>query len=75
MRCIPIAHPGLLDAPDWGDAVGVREGEVPVFWASGLTAHYALQRARPEIFITNAPGYMLITDVDSRSDIGAFKAF
>ena len=64
-----------IEAPEWGDAVGVRDDEVPVFWASGLTAQNALQRARPEIFITNAPGYMLITDVDSRADVGPFKVY
>ena len=26
-----------LDSPDHGDAVTVRAGEVPVFWACGVT--------------------------------------
>ncbi|MER9836319.1 DUF1445 domain-containing protein [Mesorhizobium sp. M0145] len=56
-----------LMAPDWGDAVEVLEGEVPVFWASSLTAQDALARAELAISITVSPGHMLITDVDARA--------
>lgn len=52
-----------LDAPDYGDAVEVREGELPVFWACGVTPQAAVARARPEICITHAPGAMLVTDL------------
>lgn len=53
-----------LDRPDWGDAVPVRAGEVPVFWACGVTPQAAILRAQPPIAITHAPGHMLIADVD-----------
>ena len=52
-----------LDAPDFGDPPVMRPGEVPVFWACGVTSLAALERAALPIFITHAPGYMLITDL------------
>lgn len=61
--------------PDWGDAIEMRRGEVPVFWASGMTARNALEHAKPDISITHSPGHMLLTDVDARADVGAFKIF
>ncbi|AZO31866.1 MULTISPECIES: DUF1445 domain-containing protein [unclassified Mesorhizobium] len=66
---------GIADlmAPDWGDAVEIMEGEVPVFWASSLTAQDALARAELAVSITVSPGHMLITDVDAQADAGVFK--
>lgn len=52
-----------LSAPDWGHVSEVRPGEVPVFWACGVTPQNAIQRARPPICITHTPGSMLIADV------------
>ena len=52
-----------LAQPDWGDAVPVLPGEVPVFWACGVTPQAVVQQARPELCITHAPGHMLITDL------------
>ncbi len=52
-----------LNRPDFGDAVTLREGEVPVFWACGVTPQAALLEAKPELAITHAPGHMFITDV------------
>ncbi|WP_316879658.1 putative hydro-lyase [Ralstonia wenshanensis] len=52
-----------LAQPDWGDAVPVQPGEVPVFWACGVTPQAVVQQARPELCITHAPGHMLITDL------------
>lgn len=57
-----------LDKPDFGDAPDMRQGDVPVFWACGVTPQSAIRRARPEIAITHEPGHMLITDL--RTDIG-----
>ncbi|WP_163969734.1 putative hydro-lyase [Oceanobacillus halotolerans] len=51
-----------LDQPDFGDRVTVKEGEVPVFWACGVTPQAVAMHARPEIMITHAPGHMFITD-------------
>ena len=52
-----------LSRPDYGDAVEVLPGEMPVFWACGVTPQAAIQRARPEFCITHAPGAMLICDL------------
>ena len=52
-----------LGRPDFGDAVTVRAGEVPVFWACGVTPQAVAREARPEIMITHAPGHMFITDL------------
>ena len=56
---------GIADAskPDFGDPVDGRDGDVPVFWACGVTPQVALASARPPFAITHAPGHMLITDV------------
>ena len=51
-----------LDQPDFGDASVVKDGEVPVFWACGVTPQLALENARPDIAITHAPGHMLVLD-------------
>lgn len=48
--------------PDYGDAVEIREGELPVFWACGVTSQAVLAMARPKLAITHAPGAMLVTD-------------
>jgi uncharacterized protein YcsI (UPF0317 family) len=59
------AEIGIADLmrPDYGDAVPIRPGEVPVFWACGVTPQVALAEARPPIAITHSPGCMLITDI------------
>ena len=52
-----------LRQPDYGDAVDVLPGEIPVFWACGVTPQAAIAQARPPFCITHAPGAMLITDL------------
>ncbi|MDR7401268.1 MAG: putative hydro-lyase [Armatimonadota bacterium] len=52
-----------LGRPDFGDPVEVREGEVPVFWACGVTPQAVALRARIELLITHAPGHMFLTDL------------
>lgn len=56
---------GIADVnkPDYGDRVDIREGEIPVFWACGVTPQAAVERAKPPIVITHAPGHMFITNV------------
>lgn len=56
-----------LSAPDYGDAVDIPQDEVPVFWACGVTPQTAIERAKPSMCITHAPGCMLVTDVPSAS--------
>ena len=64
---IHIGDPGAigiadLSRPDFGDPTPVEDGEVPVFWACGVTPQLALMRARLPFAITHAPGAMLVTD-------------
>lgn len=49
--------------PEHGEAVPIAPGEVPVFWACGVTPQVAIRTARPPIAITHSPGTMLITDL------------
>jgi uncharacterized protein YcsI (UPF0317 family) len=52
-----------LAQPDFGDAVHIEPGEIPVFWACGVTPQVALQQARLPLAITHSPGCMLVTDM------------
>ncbi len=52
-----------LDRPDFGDAVEIRAGEVPVFWACGVTPQAVAMTARPPFLITHQPGHMFVTDL------------
>lgn len=49
--------------PDFGDAVTVKDGEVPVFWACGATPQAVAMQSKPSIMITHSPGCMFISDV------------
>ncbi len=48
--------------PDFGDPTEIRDGEIPVFWACGVTPQAAAMASRPSMMITHSPGYMFITD-------------
>lgn len=52
-----------LHQPDYGDTPDMRDGDIPVFWACGVTPQAAIVAARPALAITHAPGYMLVTDI------------
>ena len=52
-----------LGAPDFGDPVEPADGDIPVFWACGVTPQAALMASRPPFAITHAPGHMFVTDV------------
>ena len=52
-----------LSRPDYGDPVEIRDGEVPVYWACGVTPQNVLLNARLPLCITHSPGHMLIADV------------
>ncbi len=52
-----------LARPDYGDPVEIREDELPVFWACGVTPQAVIAAARPDFAITHFPGSMLITDL------------
>ena len=52
-----------LTHPDFGDAVTMHPGEVPVYWACGVTPQAVAMRAKPPLMLTHAPGHMFITDL------------
>ena len=52
-----------INNPDFGEAVTINEGEVPVFWCCGVTPQSVVMSAKPPIAISHAPGHMFITDV------------
>lgn len=62
-----------LNQPDFGDAVTIREGEIPVFWACGVTSQEAVQCAlmhgKVERVMTHAPGHMVLCDNEISPDI------
>jgi uncharacterized protein YcsI (UPF0317 family) len=52
-----------LDRPDFGDPVEVRPGEIPVFWACGVTPQAVVMEVRPPLLIAHKPGHMFVTDL------------
>ncbi len=51
-----------LARPDYGDPVEIRPGEIPVFWACGVTPQAAAIASRLPFCITHAPGHMFVSD-------------
>lgn len=62
-----------LSQPDYGDPVEVRPGEVPVYWACGVTPQNVLRAAKLPLCITHAPGHMLITDVPEDAETTIYQ--
>jgi uncharacterized protein YcsI (UPF0317 family) len=64
---VHVGDPGVIGVPDlahpdFGDAVEVAPGTVPVFWACGVTPQSVVMSSKPELAITHSPGHMLVTD-------------
>ena len=53
---------GDIAVPDFGEAVTIKDGEVSVFWACGVTPQMAAMVAKPPLMITHAPGHMFVGD-------------
>jgi len=81
-RRYPLAHGGPVHIgdpeqigiadiarPDWGDPAPVGQGEVPMFWACGVTPQVAVEQAGLPLCITHKPGHMLITDVPEDAEV------
>lgn len=77
----PMAHGGPIQIgdpealgirdihdPEYGPPVTIKDGEVPVFWACGVTPQAVIANAKPALAITHSPGYMFVSDM--RSDDG-----
>ncbi|MBK4997840.1 putative hydro-lyase [Pseudomonas sp. S31] len=65
---VHVGEPGLLGIadiarPDFGDAVTLKPGEIPVFWACGVTPQAVVMASKVPFAISHAPGHMFITDV------------
>ena len=56
-----------LSKPDFGDAVPIEEGEIPVFWACGVTPQSVVMAAKPPLMISHSPGCMFVTDIPDES--------
>jgi uncharacterized protein YcsI (UPF0317 family) len=56
---------GIADItrPDWGDPQEFGRGDVPVFWACGVTPQAVALASKPPFMITHSPGHMFITDL------------
>ena len=52
-----------LSHPDYGDSVEVKQDEIPVFWACGVTPQNVMLNAKPSFAITHAPGFMFVGDL------------
>jgi uncharacterized protein YcsI (UPF0317 family) len=52
-----------LSQPDFGDPVTIKHGEIPVFWACGVTAIQAAASASLPLVITHSPGHMFVSDM------------
>ncbi|MDY5785356.1 putative hydro-lyase [Corynebacterium sp.] len=52
-----------LDNPDFGEAVDIASGEIPVFWACGVTPQSVVMDSTPDLAICHSPGKMLVTDI------------
>jgi uncharacterized protein YcsI (UPF0317 family) len=62
-RPIQRADSRRRDQARLGDPVEILDGELPVFWACGVTPQYVAQLSRIPFCITHSPGKMLVTDV------------
>ena len=52
-----------LDKPDFGDPVDVKAGELPVFWACGVTPQAVAMEVQLPLLITHKPGHMFVTNL------------
>ncbi|KAF1582042.1 UNVERIFIED_CONTAM: D-glutamate cyclase, mitochondrial, partial [Eudyptes robustus] len=65
---IHVGDPGLLgiqdlSKPDYGDPIHLHPGDIPVFWACGVTGVEAVINCRAPLAFTHSPGCMFITDL------------
>jgi uncharacterized protein YcsI (UPF0317 family) len=56
-----------LARPEFGDPVTIRSGEIPVFWACGVTSALAATSTPIPLVITHSPGYMFVSDIKDES--------
>jgi uncharacterized protein YcsI (UPF0317 family) len=54
-----------LSKSEWAAGPTLLPGEVPVFWACGVTLQTVVEESKPDLMITHYPGRMFITDIPS----------
>lgn len=52
-----------ITKPDYGDPQHMEPGDIPVFWACGVTPQAVALASKPPFMITHSPGNMFITDM------------
>ena len=52
-----------IDEPTFGSSLIIKEDEVPVFWACGITPQVVALESKVDFMITHKPGHMFITDL------------
>jgi len=67
---ICVGNPGAIgitnmENPDWGDAIDIKDDEVAVFHACGVTPQAVLIDSKVPFAITHSAGYMFVTDLPS----------
>ena len=65
---VHIGDPGAIgiediNAPTFGAPVDFKPGEVPAFWACGITPQVVALESKVDFMITHKPGHMFITDI------------
>ncbi|MDI1286708.1 MAG: putative hydro-lyase [Reyranella sp.] len=51
-----------INKPEFGGEPDIRPGEVPLFWACGVTPQTVIEVAKPPFCITHKAGHMMVTD-------------
>ncbi|KAK9533240.1 hypothetical protein VZT92_008374 [Zoarces viviparus] len=69
---VHIGDPALLgiqdlSRPNYGEQVQLQPGDVPVFWACGVTAIEAIISSKPSLAFSHSPGCMFLTDIPDSS--------
>ncbi|KAM9355031.1 D-glutamate cyclase, mitochondrial [Pholidichthys leucotaenia] len=65
---VHVGDPALLgiadlSKQDYGETVELQPGDVPIFWACGVTAIEAVLSSEPVLAFSHSPGCMFLTDV------------
>ena len=68
---VHIGYPELiglhyLNKPDYGDPPILKEKDIPVFWACGVTPQAVAVNSNIDFMITHSPGHMFITDLKNQ---------
>ncbi len=58
-----------IEQPDFGDAPVIQEGDLPVFWACGVTPQVAVLTSKLPFCISHCPGMMAIMDLEDKDII------